>query len=449
MSELRYRTRSRGKSAPIVGSCTTDCYRSNGSFSWTNTVTGDLPPKEFAYIRDELGGKGVSALHNCEHFSFKSVPKSYSNHVGITANGEKYETGPATNMLVFSNKWKEFMSPSSMRISADELDEFNKRACLALMPGIAMSVDIPTALAQLSQVPSLFHSLIAAKATTGILGKCFESKRLAGARKSLLKGLEKFLIEPGAFTHDIVKSIENNRSLGWKTALAGDYLNWQFGWKPTLADAKAVATGIRDVEKALDDLIKGQSEVQLRHYREVTNHGTDVVVENIGSSARFKYTTIAFQRELNATMRYRYKLDHVGDLKSKAMIFKAMLDRYGFNNPTRVIWELIPLSFVVDWIIPVSEYLEQFTQRHINTTIEVEEYCISQTITSKRPLLTTTVFEDDIQGTWECHDFIRSDYFRMCCLPNYDTFGLRHNNRYGAHQFLLSGALLQTFFGKK
>lgn len=148
-------------------------------------------------------------------------------------------------------------------------------------------------------------------------------------------------------------------------------------------------------------------------------------------------------------MRYRYKLDCVGDLKSKAMIFKAMLDRYGFNNPARVLWELIPLSFVIDWVIPVSEYLEQFTQRHINTTIEVEEYCISQTITSKRPLLTTTVFEDDIQGVWECHDFIRSDYFRMCCLPNYDTFGLRHNNRYGAHQFLLSGALLQTFFGKK
>lgn len=40
-------------------------------------------------------------------------------------------------------------------------------------------------------------------------------------------------------------------------------------------------------------------------------------------------------------------------------LFRA--DQLGLINPASVAWELIPFSFLVDWFIPVSDFLEEFT----------------------------------------------------------------------------------------
>lgn len=37
----------------------------------------------------------------------------------------------------------------------------------------------------------------------------------------------------------------------------------------------------------------------------------------------------------------------------------AALAQYGINNPLAVAWELVPWSFVVDWFIPIGDYIEQ------------------------------------------------------------------------------------------
>lgn len=33
--------------------------------------------------------------------------------------------------------------------------------------------------------------------------------------------------------------------------------------------------------------------------------------------------------------------------------------QYGLNNPSLIAWELVPYSFVVDWFLPVGDYLER------------------------------------------------------------------------------------------
>lgn len=38
----------------------------------------------------------------------------------------------------------------------------------------------------------------------------------------------------------------------------------------------------------------------------------------------------------------------------------STLAALGFTNPALILWELIPLSFVVDWFVPVNEWLHQF-----------------------------------------------------------------------------------------
>lgn len=41
--------------------------------------------------------------------------------------------------------------------------------------------------------------------------------------------------------------------------------------------------------------------------------------------------------------------------------FIATLSALGFTDPLSVAWELVPFSFVVDWFIPVNEFLHQFS----------------------------------------------------------------------------------------
>jgi len=37
----------------------------------------------------------------------------------------------------------------------------------------------------------------------------------------------------------------------------------------------------------------------------------------------------------------------------------AFLAQTGFTNPINLLWEVIPYSFVVDWLLPIGPYLEQ------------------------------------------------------------------------------------------
>jgi hypothetical protein len=40
---------------------------------------------------------------------------------------------------------------------------------------------------------------------------------------------------------------------------------------------------------------------------------------------------------------------------------KAFMTQIGFNNPINLLWEIIPYSFVVDWFLPIGQYLEGLT----------------------------------------------------------------------------------------
>lgn len=53
-----------------------------------------------------------------------------------------------------------------------------------------------------------------------------------------------------------------------------------------------------------------------------------------------------------------------GHAKAKVKVTNpslATLQRYGLLNPALVAWELVPFSFVLDWVLPIGSYLENLT----------------------------------------------------------------------------------------
>lgn len=122
--------------------------------------------------------------------------------------------------------------------------------------------------------------------------------------------------------------------------IANRWLEYQYGFKPLMSDIYGVA----------DELQKSMSG---EYYRYVNTH-SDEFYE--GRSAQtcaldgvnlFPYQRIT-QKRVRKIVRARYRITVAG-LKQ--------LSQIGITNPALLAWELIPFSFVFDWMIPVGNFL--------------------------------------------------------------------------------------------
>jgi len=116
-------------------------------------------------------------------------------------------------------------------------------------------------------------------------------------------------------------------------AVASAWLELQYGWKPLLMDTYNAAQEIADNVSPIfvGHAFGKHAETRVRQTK--TNVDTDTV--NIYSEARYKCTFV-----MENTVARRAALN-------------------GLSNPMMVAWELVPYSFVVDWFLPIGDYLSR------------------------------------------------------------------------------------------
>lgn len=75
--------------------------------------------------------------------------------------------------------------------------------------------------------------------------------------------------------------------------------------------------------------------------------------------------------DFGGTERHDYLGSHVNEVscvcQAEIKVTNPNLylaNRLGLTNPASVVWELIPFSFVVDWFVNVSDFLNQFSEFH-------------------------------------------------------------------------------------
>lgn len=113
--------------------------------------------------------------------------------------------------------------------------------------------------------------------------------------------------------------------------LAKNWLSWIWGFKPYL---DAVQKGGEDLKRALEqpDLVKFE--------------GTDV---SKSVPAPLPDWTVGGNITRGASAQLNYKLSDQ---------YLQALNRVGLINPLSLAWELIPLSFIVNWIISIGDFLK-------------------------------------------------------------------------------------------
>jgi len=125
------------------------------------------------------------------------------------------------------------------------------------------------------------------------------------------------------------------------------WLEYQYGWLPLMGDIydahQLLQKGFREKAQIASSIRVLQDEYHLR--RDYSNFlGFDEVTSNA------TYVAKVF-----------YKVDDTQ---------LSRLGQMGLVNPASVAWELVPFSFVVDWFLPVGQYIEAMSATNGVTFID-------------------------------------------------------------------------------
>lgn len=159
--------------------------------------------------------------------------------------------------------------------------------------------------------------------------------------------------------------ISKRRPPGWRKKLYTVpelWLEYIYGWKPLLGSIR--------------DMCKGQYRDPYIRIRKKKKK-VEVLPLASGSTAGFDYIS---QRTMTGVVTAVGTVTVTGILYSSA-------SELGLTNPFSLAWELLPGSFLIDWILPVGAYLEQLTAMGGSTvtfaTISTTKRCDYWTIGTK------------------------------------------------------------------
>jgi len=138
--------------------------------------------------------------------------------------------------------------------------------------------------------------------------------------------------------------VESGKVTRWRetrqNSLEANWLAYRYQWVPLMAD---IYTAVNLVNNGLNSLTSGNAYyLELRQQQDVVNlPGALQGLMDFQSSGQLSCKTGAF-----------FSLDDES--------FQAL--RYlGLENPVEMLWAALPLSFVFDWLVPISDWLTAFT----------------------------------------------------------------------------------------
>lgn len=147
-------------------------------------------------------------------------------------------------------------------------------------------------------------------------------------------------------------------------AVSSDWLAYQYGVKPLLSDIEGLVKELNRGGVFRTDIIGSRHE-------KISSNGAGYSNDN-GAFYTGPYCVWNTKLEAEVTVRYKLKAEVTsGGLK--------LMSSLGLTNPAALAWEVLPWSFVVDWFIPIGDYLNTidalvgYKPLHIHKTIFVKE----------------------------------------------------------------------------
>lgn len=159
------------------------------------------------------------------------------------------------------------------------------------------------------------------------------AKALTGA----IRGIKKGDMRAAQRALSVVPNMKNRRKARGRDEVTGRWLELQYGWLPVLSDVYGT---VKDLDKGF-----------LREPRYSATYTTRER-ESYKHSAQNGYV---YWEDTNVEVDHLCKVRLDYTLEGVDL---SLATRSGFTNPAEIAWELVPYSFVVDWFVPIGEYIQ-------------------------------------------------------------------------------------------
>jgi len=225
-------------------------------------------------------------------------------------------------------------------------------ACENMLPGIRPSVSLINDVYELKDIKTI-------------------PKTLAAINKALTH-LES-LFKEGGEVLNLLKNVNRAGKRSLKSILnagADSYLQTNFNVLPLLRDIEAVFNSVHNVKSKLKQLADHERQERSTHWG-ANLPGFDSFTDTLHLTGRpsdedadvsitraVTYASARFQ----ATIEYSYRMP---DGSYKELLVRGVEDYLGLNFSVQTVWNAIPWSFVIDWLVAVGPWLGQFTMRQL------------------------------------------------------------------------------------
>lgn len=120
-----------------------------------------------------------------------------------------------------------------------------------------------------------------------------------------------------------------------------NWLELQYGWKPLLSDIHGAAQAVSERNKERDWVVTVASTERDKAF--------DGPLDYVANPRLFVYYRVRGSRGVSVSVRLDYH--------PSSFDYAHLPAALGLTNPLEVAWELVPYSFVVDWFLPVGNWL--------------------------------------------------------------------------------------------
>jgi hypothetical protein len=291
----------------------------------------------------KIGDLKTNALWYEEHQRVSTVPL-----VNVVRNYVDPNTlffGNSAYFESFEGPWSSIPSTVSSPLGQHlhSLGTEFTAACLAITPKILLATEIQALDDKV--VAKLYSKLLDQK--VDLATALAEGAKTVSTITDLLMRLLQFILglyrlDPSKVTRGILGLFKDLLPLN-KKRLANDFLAYRYGITPLMSD---ISGSVKQIAEYFDS----EPKVFARSRKKQ-------VIDN--SSYEWEPTSFGFERmrvQDVTTIEVAYKVTYaIEDLGSRR------LAELGFTNPVNVNWELTPFSFVIDWFLPIGNYLRDMS----------------------------------------------------------------------------------------
>lgn len=138
--------------------------------------------------------------------------------------------------------------------------------------------------------------------------------------------------------------------------LAGDHLAYSFGIKPLITDVKALVNTVSYMKDHIAWLRRNQGKIVPVRYN--VDLSDDYKPSDFQVSNNSTYHTECIYRQFQATLSCHALVTYeVSAIRDAELQLRALARRFGVDNPLAIIWENVPFSFMLDWVVDIGGFL--------------------------------------------------------------------------------------------